>query len=62
MSDFDDLFDWTLKSAAQVSMEVSAGKLEGFEGGLRAFPRLEKPLWRRHEAERVRGATRRNGK
>jgi hypothetical protein len=28
-------------------MEVSAGKLEGFEGGLQAFPWLEKPLRRR---------------
>jgi hypothetical protein len=44
MSAFDDLFDWGLKSAAQVSMKLSSGKFEGFEGGRRAFPRRVKPL------------------
>jgi hypothetical protein len=46
---------------AQVSIEEHAGKLEGFKGGLRAFPRLVKPWWRRHKVERGRDATRRNG-
>jgi hypothetical protein len=38
MSDLDNLLDWGLKPAAQVSMEVSAGKLEGFEGGSAGVP------------------------
>jgi hypothetical protein len=33
-SDEDSIFDWTLKDAAQVSMEVSTGKLESVEGGV----------------------------
>jgi hypothetical protein len=33
MSDFDDLFDWGLKSVAEVSMEVYAGKLSACKLG-----------------------------
>jgi hypothetical protein len=38
MSDLDSLLEWNLKPESQVRMEVSAGKLEGVEGGAAGVP------------------------